>query len=190
MSSVEGQWNADDRQRLLAVAHTAIEQGFAQRGPLLPDPDAYSPALRRLRSSFVTLEINRELRGCIGALEPTEPLVVDVARHAYAAAFDDPRFPPLAQEELPQLSIHLSVLNPAQPLAADSESALLAQLRPGVDGLILREGWRRATFLPSVWDALSDARDFLAHLKLKAGLPASHWSDTISFERYTVDLIE
>ena len=111
----------------------------------------------------------------------------DVAENAFAAAFRDPRFPPLRPDEYPRLEYHISILNPPEPMTVTSEADLLQQLRPGVDGLVLIEGARRATFLPSVWEQLPDPRQFLAHLKMKAGLPADYWSDSLRFERYTVE---
>jgi AmmeMemoRadiSam system protein A len=113
--------------------------------------------------------------------------VQDVADHAFAAAFEDPRFLPVQKEELPELQIHISVLSPSEPLHFSSEEELLAQLRPGVDGLILHLGQRRATFLPAVWKSLPDPYTFLVQLKQKAGLPIDFWSDELQVERYTTD---
>jgi AmmeMemoRadiSam system protein A len=151
------------------------------------DPRDYPESLRALRATFVTLKINNRLRGCIGALEARFALVVDVAEHAYAAAFEDPRFAPLRKEELPLLEVHLSILSPPEPIHASSEDDLLKQLRPGIDGLVLRFGERRATFLPSVWEDIRDPYVFLAQLKQKAGLPLDFWSDEMKTERYTTE---
>jgi AmmeMemoRadiSam system protein A len=151
------------------------------------DPRDYSDSLRSLRATFVTLKINNRLRGCIGALEARFTLVVDVAEHAYAAAFEDPRFAPLRKEELPLLEVHLSILSPPELIHVSSEDDLLKQLRPGIDGLVLRFGERRATFLPSVWEDIRDPYVFLAQLKQKAGLPLDFWSDEMKTERYTTE---
>jgi AmmeMemoRadiSam system protein A len=114
-------------------------------------------------------------------------VVTDVAENAFAAAFRDPRFPPLTQAELQGLEIHLSILTPAQPLEFSSEDELIAQLRPGVDGLILEDEGQRGTFLPSVWESLSEPASFLRNLKIKAGLSADHWSPSLQVERYTTE---
>ncbi len=113
------------------------------------------------------------------------PLVEDVAHNAYAAAFSDPRFPPLARHELEGLDVHLSVLSPMEPLTFRSEADLLGQIRPGVDGLLLEEGRHVGTFLPSVWESLPDAETFWRALKRKAGLPADYWSPSLRVSRYT-----
>jgi len=112
-----------------------------------------------------------------------------VVENARAAAFYDPRFPPLERRELGGLDIHLSVLTPSEPLPAASEAELLAALAPGEDGLILEEGPRRSTFLPQVWESLPEPRDFLRQLKRKAGLPPDHWSPDLRFRRYRVETI-
>lgn len=177
----------EDRAILLDVARRSIEYGLQYQSPLTVDAADYPETLRPLRATFITLEIDGHLRGCIGTLEARSPLVQDVAEHAFAAAFEDPRFFPLRQEEFPRLDIHISVLSPPEPMEFSSEDELLAQLRPGVDGLILRLGQRRATFLPSVWDSLPDPYVFLAQLKQKAGLPLDFWSPELTAERYTTE---
>jgi len=130
------------------------------------------------------------LRGCIGTLQAYRPLVEDVAKNAYAAAFRDPRFAALSAHEFAQLHYHISILNPTEALRVNNEAELLAQLRPGVDGLVLEDQHYRSTFLPAVWENLPQPKQFVQHLKEKAGLPASYWSETIRFERYTVEDIE
>jgi AmmeMemoRadiSam system protein A len=175
-----------EHQRLpLDVARESIEHGLAHGRPPRVSAGDFPPPLREPRASFVTLHRQGRLRGCIGTLEAHRPLVEDVAANAYAAAFSDPRFPPLSREELADLAISISILSPPQELHFDSEEDLLAQLRPGVDGLILQEGARRGTYLPSVWSELPDRRRFLEHLKLKAGLPSEYWSDSLRVFRYT-----
>ena len=176
-----------ERDTLLAVAARSIRSGLESGAPLCPDPADYPQALRERRASFVTLTRDGGLRGCIGHLEAIQPLVVDVAENAYAAAFRDGRFPPLSTGELEGLGIHVSVLTPPVPLPCDSEADLVARLRPGVDGLILEEGRRRGTFLPSVWESLADPAAFVQHLKVKAGLSPAHWSPDIRFYRYETE---
>jgi AmmeMemoRadiSam system protein A len=147
----------------------------------------FDAPLRAVRASFVTLNHSGMLRGCIGHLEATLPLVEDVAENAFSAAFRDPRFPALTDAEYAGLELHISVLTPAEPLACDSERDLLRQMRPYRDGLILSEGLRRGTFLPSVWEQLPDPRDFLLHLKRKAGLPDEYWSPSLQVYRYETE---
>ncbi len=186
MSSIEA-LSKPDRATLLDVARASIRHGL-DHGQALPiHPADYPETLRVSRATFVTLEIGGQLRGCIGALAAYQPLVQDVAAHAYAAAFEDPRFPELRVDELPKLDIHISVLSPPEPLQFGSEAELLAQLRPGVDGLILKFRHYRSTFLPSVWEQLPDPYIFLAQLKQKAGLPLDFWSPELQAERYTAD---
>ena len=175
------------RAALLAVAGESIRQGLTTGRPLSVDLNDYASELREPRASFVTIDIEERLRGCIGHLQAVQPLVADVAENAFAAAFQDPRFAPLQAEEFPLLTIHISVLSPAEPMAFTSEADLIAKLRPGVDGLILEDGSARGTFLPSVWDSLPDPQDFLAHLKRKAGLPVSHWSPDLKVFRYRTE---
>lgn len=176
----------DLRGRLLDLARRSIETGLAEHRPLAVDPEDFPLPLRQQRASFVTLNREGRLRGCIGALEARMPLVRDVVQHAYGAAFQDPRFQPVQAYELADLDIHISILTPNQPLAFHDEEDLLRQLRPGIDGLIIARGPRRATFLPAVWDSLPDPRQFLAHLKLKAGISDTDPSPLVAW-RYTTE---
>ena len=157
---------------LLTIARSAIaaELGF---GPIAVASHA---ALTQPAATFVTLKHSGELRGCIGSLKPRRPLGVDVRENAIAAAFRDPRFPPLAVVEFEATSVEVSLLSTDERLDVRDEEDLLARLRPGVDGLILEYGRHRATFLPQVWESLPEPRGFLAALKRKAGLPADFWS--------------
>jgi len=175
---------------LRAVAREAIEVGLREGRPPRLDLERYADALRERRASFVTLHRQGELRGCTGNLEPDAPLVVGVARNAFRSAFADPRFPPVTEPELGSLEISVSVLSPLEPLAARSEEDLLARLRPGIDGLVLREGPLGATFLPAVWETLPEPRSFLHALLRKAGLAPGHWSHALRFERYTTESAE
>jgi AmmeMemoRadiSam system protein A len=158
--------------------------------PLAAQAGDYPPALREQRATFVTLKVKGQLRGCIGTCLPVRPLVEDVAHNAYAAAFLDPRFSPMEREELADLHIHISLLSLPEELAFTSEEDLLAQVRPGVDGLLLEEGMRKGTLLPAVWETLPDVRSFVRHLRLKAGLPADYWSAALRVYRYTAESIE
>lgn len=175
------------RALLFDVARRSIRHGLETGAELPIDVEPYPPALRAWRATFVTLHVAGALRGCTGTLEATAPLVADVAHNAWRSAFRDPRFAPFDASELTGLSVSVSVLSPLEPLRVASEAALLAALRPGLDGLVLREGSASATFLPAVWKSLPTPREFVAELKRKAGLPSAHWSDSLRFERYRVE---
>ena len=180
----------EHRQRLLELAKNSIQHGLKTGRPLPVNLADYPAELRTPCATFVTLNLNHNLRGCIGMLKAQRPLAQDIADNAFSAAFRDSRFPPLESSEFEQLEIHLSVLTAPEPIEFTNEQDLLDQLRPGVDGLILEEAGRRATFLPSVWESLPNKVDFLGHLKLKAGFPADYWSDKLRFSRYQTELIE
>jgi len=167
---------------LLAHARWAIAErlGLAGEPPVTPAP------LEAPGACFVTLSQAGALRGCIGSLEVHRPLVLDVTENARAAAFRDPRFAPVSAGEWPGIQVEVSLLGPPEALEAGSEAELLAQLRPGVDGLILAAGPRRATFLPQVWEQLPDGRDFLLQLRRKAGLPGDYWGPDLRCWRYQV----
>ncbi|HPQ23333.1 MAG TPA: AmmeMemoRadiSam system protein A [Gammaproteobacteria bacterium] len=175
------------RATLMAVARRSIEHGLATGRPLPVVPSEYHRDLKAVRASFVTLQLRGQLRGCIGHLEAVQPLVVDVSENAFAAAFQDPRFNPLTAQEWPSVDIHLSLLTRPEPMHFQDEADLVRQIQPGVDGLILQDGPNRGTFLPSVWESLPQAADFLSHLKLKAGLPANHWSGRVEVYRYRTE---
>jgi hypothetical protein len=179
-----GALDPDARRRLIATAWRSIRHGLDRGAPWRPDPDDFPPALRAPGAAFVTLHRAGALRGCIGHLAACQPLVMDVADNAYAAAFRDPRFERLEPWELTGLELDCSVLTPAQPMTFADEADLLRQLRPGIDGLILEDGAARGTFLPSVWESLPAPAQFLAELKRKAGLPRRHWSPTLTVARY------
>ncbi|MGQ0657794.1 MAG: AmmeMemoRadiSam system protein A [Chromatiales bacterium] len=163
----------DERRQLLQTARESIAHGLQTGGPLHVDLQQLPASLREQRATFVTLQAGGQLRGCIGTLEPYRPLAIDVAENAYGSAFRDPRFPALCSEELASLDVHISVLGRPVPIAFSDETALIAQLRPGIDGVILRLGDRQATFLPSVWETLGEPSGFLHALKQKAGIPVS-----------------
>ena len=178
-----------ERRRLLTLARGSIRHGLDTGGPLHVDLGAEPEPLRATRAAFVTLHLAGALRGCIGHLEAVQPLAVDVCENAYAAAFRDPRFAPVQPAEFDRLHIDISVLTPARPIAFASEDELLAALEPGIDGVILTDGAgaRRGTFLPTVWEQLPRREDFLAHLKMKAGLSPDHWSERMRAWRYRTE---
>jgi hypothetical protein len=167
---------------LLRRARNAIADALGH--PTGPEPG--HAALAAHGATFVTLRHGGALRGCIGALEAQRPLEQDVRMHAQAAAFRDPRFPPLRAEEFEALEIEVSLLEPSEPLAVTSETEALLALQPGVDGVILEYRGRRATFLPQVWEQLETPAEFLAALKRKAGLPDDFWAESLRLARYRV----
>jgi AmmeMemoRadiSam system protein A len=172
---------------LLKIARDAIFQTFGKKKGTFPIMGTIPAELMDERATFVTLTIGGRLRGCIGMLEACRLLAEDVAANARAAAFEDPRFPPLTKKEFEKLEIHISVLSPPEEMSFSSEEEVLRQIRPGVDGLILQDGFHRGTFLPSIWEELPEKEQFWAHLKLKAGLSADYWSDTARVFRYTTE---
>jgi AmmeMemoRadiSam system protein A len=186
-SEIEHALAPEQRATLIAVARRAIEHGLQTGQPLVVVPSEYHRDLKAVRASFVTLQIRGQLRGCIGHLDAVQPVVVDVAENAFAAAFRDPRFTPLTELEWPNVDLHLSLLTRPVAMEFTDEADLLAQLHPGEDGLILQDGPNRGTFLPSVWEGLPEPERFLAHLKQKAGLAANHWSDRIEVLRYQTE---
>jgi AmmeMemoRadiSam system protein A len=172
---------------LVTIARRAIGAELGQPGDRDDEcAQARHPALDAPGATFVTLLKHGVLRGCIGTLEARRPLGVDVRVNAVAAAFTDPRFPRLGADEFMSTSVEVSLLSPPEPMMLDGEQALLAQLRPGIDGVVLAFADRRATFLPQVWDTLPEPADFLAELKRKAGLPADFWSADVRLSRYGV----
>ncbi len=175
---------------IIDTARKSIAYGLEHQRAEVPDLETTPPALQEMGACFVTLEINQHLRGCIGSLEAHRPLIMDIAHNAYAAAFNDPRFPPLQQSELELLDIEVSILTPNEEMHFSDEEDLLKQVRPGIDGLIIEDSGRRGTFLPTVWEALPNTQDFFRHLKQKAGLSEDHWSDNVRVYRYTTELIQ
>ncbi len=172
---MEDRLTNDEKQALLRIARGALNRGV--RGGDLPsaEREELSPRLKEPGASFVTLTIKGQLRGCIGALEPYQPLAQDVREHAVAAALEDPRFPRVSPEELDQIEIEISRLTLPQKLEYQDAADLLSRLRPSIDGVILREGWRRATFLPQVWEKIPDKAAFLDNLCMKMGAGAGTW---------------
>ena len=167
---------------LLALARAAIATALGQ--PMAADASA--PWLQDPGACFVTLTQRGQLRGCIGSLQAQRSVLADVRANAVAAALQDPRFAPLTLAELAHTRIEVSLLSPMQPLVFDDEADALAQLRPGVDGVVFEYKGYRSTFLPQVWEQLPDKADFMAHLKQKAGLPPNFWASGVRLQRYTV----
>jgi AmmeMemoRadiSam system protein A len=179
---------ATEREALRDLAWRAVRAGLDV--PWIDvDLGALPPRLSAPGASFVSLHRDGKLRGCMGRLEPTRPLAEDVAGNARAAAFFDPRFPPLAPAELDGLELEISVLGAPEPLPATDEADLLRRLRPGVDGLIVEAGGRRATFRPAVWRQIPAPGEFVGQLRKKAGISERAAFDRLSFRRYRVESI-
>ncbi|HEX2463566.1 MAG TPA: AmmeMemoRadiSam system protein A [Thermoanaerobaculia bacterium] len=169
---------------LLAIARATLERSLLARDGDVAIGTPVEAWLLDHGATFVSLHQRTRLRGCVGSLEAMRPLHEDVQRNALAAAFEDSRFPPVAADELDGLSIEVTLLGARELLPCRSERDALALLRPGIDGLLLSYGQRRATFLPQVWENLAEAPLFLAALKEKAGLDRDFWHPSIVLERY------
>ena len=180
-------YDQPQRKTLLELAHRSIECGVSHGAPASVAVSDYSAALTADRACFVTLHLAGELRGCIGSVESSRPLVIDVAERAFAAANKDPRFSPLQAHELDTLEIEISVLSPPESLDVESEQDLLNQLRPGIDGLILQDASARGVFLPAVWEKLPDPVDFLKQLRKKAYLPEDYWASSQQFWKFQTE---
>ena len=171
-----------DGTLLVALARAAISSQFGLNFSVNSD----AAFLQRPGATFITLKNNGQLRGCIGSLNVHRSLLDDVRTNARAAAFKDPRFGPLRFEELDSIRIEVSLLSALQPMVYTDETDALSQLRPGIDGLVLECGDKRATFLPQVWEIQPEPRAFLGELKRKAGLAADFWDAGLRLSRYTV----
>ena len=165
----------EEKQILIRIARESMERGV--RGEKLSPLDLKSMTTRLQEdgASFVTLTIRGDLRGCIGALEPYQPLAQDVREHAIAAALEDPRFPSVTPSELDQIELEVSRLTIPERLEYKDAEDLLAKLHPNMDGVILRDGFRRATFLPQVWEKIPDKAEFLDNLCYKMGAAPDTW---------------
>ncbi len=169
-------------ETLLRLARAEIGKHFGRAISSAPEESW----LTQPGATFVTLTYQGELRGCIGSLEAHRPLGIDVRANAVAAAFRDPRFTPLSHAEFESIRVEVSLLTPAEPMAVQSEEEALQSLRPGIDGVIFEYDRYRSTFLPQVWEQLSEPSEFLAHLKRKAGLPMHFWAEGVRLSRYGV----
>jgi len=167
---------------LLRLARAAIGEQLGKPAPA----GASQARLQEPGATFVTLTQQGHLRGCIGTLEAHRALLHDVRENALAAAFRDPRFSPLAEDEFEITRVEVSLLTTPEPLAFRDEADFMAQLRPGVDGIVFQYGRHRSTFLPQVWESLPEPQQFMQQLKRKAGLPPNFWHEEVSIARYEV----
>ncbi|MFC1523982.1 AmmeMemoRadiSam system protein B [Thermodesulfobacteriota bacterium] len=177
--STQEQFNKTHGQTLVRLARQSISEKLGQA----IDSNAVDKLRNDLadecfaakRGTFVTLHIKGQLRGCIGNLSATDSVVQGVKRNAVNAAFNDHRFKPLSPDEFDKIDIEISILSEPAPLAYNGPDDLIAKLRPGIDGVIIKKGFHNATFLPQVWEQLPRTEEFLAHLCRKAGLPTDAW---------------
>ena len=175
---------AEHGANLTLLAALSIDHGLTNNKAFTITPEDHPKILRENGACFVTLKKNGELRGCIGTPKAYRSLVDDIAENAYQAAFADPRFPKLTSEERYEIEISLSILSPQNKMTFKDEDELMAQLRPGTDGLIIEDGNMRALFLPSVWSQLPNHNAFLKRLKTKAGMPPNYWSNNMRAWRF------
>ena len=181
---MESNLTEQQQKELLRLARQTIARGCQNSQPPevnLPNPPA---AFLQQGACFVTLHKHDDLRGCIGSIEAHRPLLDDIIYNAFASAFRDHRFAPVQEQELNDLHIGISILTPKQRMAVKTEAELLANLRPGVDGLLIDSVRYHATFLPQVWEQLPEPTRFLAHLKQKAGMPADVWPEDMVCYKY------
>ncbi|MDR1401624.1 MAG: AmmeMemoRadiSam system protein B [Puniceicoccales bacterium] len=171
---------------VISICHGSIES--ALRGEDFTPPNI-RPPLEQLGASFVTLKIHGDLRGCIGSIRAYQPLISDLIQNARSAAFRDSRFSPLTGEEFANIDIHVSLLSHPRKIAFKCEKDLLDAITPNLDGIIIRDGIFQAVYLPSVWEQLPDKNEFLASLKLKAGLPRNHFSGTLEAFKFSCENI-
>lgn len=165
----------DEKRFLLKIARAAIEARVCGAPEVTLERESLSETLLGPGAAFVTITLEGELRGCVGALEAYQPLVDDVIEHGVAAATQDPRFPPLRPDEAARMRIEISRLTQPEDLAYDTPEDLVRRLRPQIDGVTIFDGWRRATFLPQVWEKLPRAEEFLDHLCYKMGAAPGLW---------------
>jgi AmmeMemoRadiSam system protein A len=177
------------RNILLLLAWESIAQGLKTGKPLRINLDDYPEELSQRKGCFVVLKQKQLLRGCVGSIEPIRPLGEDVAENAFAAAFCDRHFMPLADNELEKTQINILLLSALEPMQCDSQLQLTQQLRPHVDGLLIREGSHHANLLPTAWDTFRTPLDFVNHLKQQAGLPLTYWSKNTQIFRYTAETL-
>lgn len=179
----------DEKRLLLEIARNAIKRALEGERRQRLDLEELPPHLKELGACFVTLTKKGVLRGCVGSIEASQPLILDVRDRALAAAFEDPRFPPLSASELSELDLEISILTPPEILQYHHPAELPELLRPGVDGVILTYQFRRATFLPQVWDKLPEPEEFLGRLCQKMGMESEAWKHHLmEVETYQVEM--
>jgi AmmeMemoRadiSam system protein A len=188
-----GNLTEEEGKDLLLVARKTIQEALLEKkkSERSPSPALESPRYLEKRGTFVTLTIDGALRGCIGHIIPQESLIEGVRINAINAAFHDPRFRPLSNNEFPRVKIEVSILTEPAPLSFSDANDLVMKLRPGIDGVIIKKSFHQATFLPQVWEQLPDKSSFLSHLCMKAGLDGDAWKkERIDVYIYQVQAFE
>jgi len=178
----------EEKKLLLNIAREAIYHAVTHQKLIPLDLSAFSKTLQDQGASFVTLTRDGALRGCVGTIEATMPLVLDVKEHAVAAALHDFRFAPVEKREVDQLVIEVSRLSQPAPIRYTTPGELPESIRIGIDGIVIRRGMNRATFLPQVWEKIPDPERFLSQLCLKLGCPAETWqNEMLDVSSYEVE---
>lgn len=185
--SADGRLTATDAATLLDVAEASVVEGLRGEAPDPPTTDELPTGLRPEVGVFVTLTVRGSLNGCIGTIEGAAPLGREVHRLARAAAFSDPRLPPLTIADYEALTIEVSVLSPLSVMRCASREELLTELRVGIDGLVITAAHRQGVFLPSVWDQIPEPEAFLDHLRHKAGINGGRWPRGMRAARFSVE---
>ncbi|RXJ74077.1 AmmeMemoRadiSam system protein A [Veronia nyctiphanis] len=184
------QYEEHELGELLGIVRTVLTRHFNNDPLALPEPEAYSEKLHKPAGCFVTLEVNHQLQGCIGAISSPMPLIHEVHNKTLAAAFQDRRFTPLTAQQLDDLSIEVSVLSEPQLLEVESEQACLDFLEENKVGVILSCNHRRAVFLPQVWEKLPVPFDFIRALKRKGGMDEADWPSDMRVDVFSVDSLK
>ncbi|MBU5689817.1 MAG: AmmeMemoRadiSam system protein A [Candidatus Aenigmarchaeota archaeon] len=167
------EYKKQDKKFLLNLARKSIEY-FLEKRELL-NIENVNEKLKQKKGVFVTLEKNGMLRGCIGTIQPIDPLYIAVIKNAVSAAFYDPRFHPVEYNEMDDIGIEISILTEPKKIIYKNVGELLRKIKIGKDGLIIKSGFKSATFLPQVWEKIPDKKLFLSELCLKANLPMDEW---------------
>jgi len=181
--------NQDDKAQLCELVRKSLSYSINKQH-YTPSQLPISRALNQKKASFVTLYTQGSLRGCIGTYIADTPLYQDVCDHTYSSACEDPRFLPLTEKELKTVSFHISILSELTEMENLGENNLFKKLKPKIDGLMLKQGGKRAIFLPSVWEQLNTAEEFVAALKQKGGWDKSFWSEDFKIYLFQTASIE
>ncbi len=179
-----------EQSLLLELSKQSIDYGVVYGKPMELDSSIYSKRLRREQATFVTIELNNSLRGCIGQLRPIQPLVNDIVANSFSAAFKDPRFSAVTKNEAKNLNITLSLLNEPKELDFEGKENLFQRINIGSDGVIINDLGKTGVFLPVVWEMFPDPEEFFKKLKEKAGIPSNKWSSTLKVLTFSVDIIK
>jgi AmmeMemoRadiSam system protein A len=173
-----------NKDTITKIVTKALEEAVLDNNKYTPKRDDYANVMFNKGASFVTLEKNNKLRGCIGSIFPTTSIAEDLAKNTYLAALHDSRFNPVVKEELKDITFKVSLLTGLEKFEFSSYDDLLKQIKPKTDGILIKDGKRQGVFLPAVWDDIPNKKDFLTELKIKAGLSPTYWSDDIEVFRF------